>query len=285
MPPDAAPDSPDAQGWARIRDILHHALGLPVVERAAYLDRACAGDSACRAEVESLLAAASQSAFLDRPVLASASGDRATVAMPLLREGGSVGRYRIIEKVGEGGMGAVYKALDTSLDRFVALKVLLPNRSWDHERRFAREAKAASALNHPNIVTIYEFNRQEGLDYIAMEYVQGTSLDHLLSQHTLPMQTRLEYARQMAGALAKAHTAGIVHRDLKPSNIMITPEGQIKVLDFGLAKRERSPSADPQATQTQALTRAGMTVGTPAYMSPEQVMGEPEDWRSDIFSF
>jgi hypothetical protein len=153
------------------------------------------------------------------------------------------------------------------------------------ERRFAREAKAASALNHPNIVTIYEFNRQDGVDYIAMEYVQGTGLERLLAGHELPLETGLEYARQIAGALAKAHAAGIVHRDLKPGNIMITADGVVKVLDFGLAKRQKTDADDMDTTLTQALTQPGMTVGTPAYMSPEQVLGESEDWRSDIFSF
>jgi hypothetical protein len=183
-------------------------------------------------------------------------------------------------------MGAVYKAIDTRLERAVALKVISEAQAgWVLERRFAREAKAASALNHPNIVTIYEFNAQDGVDYIAMEYVQGTTLNTLCAGDRPPIATLLEYARQAAGALAKAHEAGIVHRDLKPANIMVTGDGLVKVLDFGLAKREHPAADDPDATQTQGLTQAGRSVGTPAYMSPEQVMGEVEDWRSDIFSF
>jgi serine/threonine protein kinase len=271
----------DAQQWARVREILHEALSLAPEARPAYLDTACAADAGCRAEVESLLAAALRSAFLDRPALASGP---ATVETPVLDPSHPLGPYKVIEKIGEGGMGAVYKALDTRLDRFVALKVLPATRAWVQEKRFAREAKAASALNHPNIVTIYEFDCQDGVDYIAMEYVQGTPLDRLLLRGSLPLQTCLGYARQIAGALAKAHAAGIVHRDLKPGNVMITTDGQVKVLDFGLAKRERA-GGDPEVTVTQALTQVGNTVGTPAYMSPEQVMGEAEDARGDIFSF
>src|SRR5262249_3063045 len=147
-------------------------------------------------------------------------------------------------------------------------------------RRFVREAKAASALNHPNIVTIYEFDSHEGLDFIAMEYIQGATLNTLLEQRNLPLITLLEYTRQAAEAIARAHQAGITHRDLKPGNIMVTNEGVVKVLDFGLAKRQ---SAVGESHQT--LTAAGLAVGTPAYMSPEQVLGENDDWRSDIFSF
>jgi serine/threonine protein kinase len=248
----------DAQQGARVREILHEALSVAPEMRAAYLDEACGDDAGCRTEVECLLSAAQQSAFLDRPALASGP---ATVQMPALDPTRRLGPYKVIEKIGEGGMGTVYKALDSRLDRFVALKVLPAARAWVQERRFAREAKAASALNHPNIVTIYEFDRQDGVDYIAMEYVQVTPLDQLLLRDPLPLEIRLEYARQIVGALAKAHTAGIVHRDLKPGNLMITPEGQVKVLDFGLAKRHGA-GADPDATVTQALTQAGNTVGT-----------------------
>src|SRR5262249_41323050 len=148
-------------------------------------------------------------------------------------------------------------------------------------RRFAREAKAASALNHPNIVTIYEYNSEAGVDFIAMEYIEGTSLDALLAGHEPPLPTLLVYARQVASALAKAHAAGIVHRDLKPANIMTTADGVAKVLDFGLARLE----ARGANVNTIALTQTGAVLGTPAYMSPEQALGEPADSRSDIFSF
>jgi serine/threonine protein kinase len=273
--PDAAPGSMDAQEWARVRDILHGALEVRPGLRSAWLDEACGGDSGLRAEVESLLAAADRSAFLDRPATAPESG---------LLSGRRIAHYEVVEKIGEGGMGAVYKAIDTRLDRPVALKVLVRGvGTWSYERRFAREAKAASALNHPNIVTIYEFDSHEGLDYLSMEYVQGTTLHHLLEERALPLGTLLGYARQAAGAIARAHQAGIVHRDLKPGNIMVTHEGMVKVLDFGLAKRQ---PAEPERELTQTnLTMAGTVVGTPAYMSPEQANSEGEDWRTDIFSF
>ncbi len=273
--PDGASSPMDAQEWVRVREILHRALELRPELRAAWLDEACGGSPGIRGEVESLLAASDRSAFLDHPAMAPASG---------LLPGRRISHYEVVEKIGEGGMGAVYKAIDTRLDRPVALKVLARGQgTWSHERRFAREAKAASALNHPNIVTIYEFDTHEGLDFLSMEYVQGTTLHQLLEQRTLPLDTLLGYARQAAGAVARAHQAGIVHRDLKPGNIMVTTDGIVKVLDFGLAKRQ-SAESEQDATQT-ALTMAGTVVGTPAYMSPEQANSEQEDWRTDIFSF
>jgi hypothetical protein len=159
-----------------------------------------------------------------------------------------------------------------------------PDGSATDRSRFLREAKAASALNHPNIVTIYEYDSVDSLDFIAMEFIPGTTLHQMLAQGSTPLDSLLEFARQVASALARAHAAGIIHRDMKPNNIMVT-EGIAKVLDFGLAKRETSVPADVDATETQALTRVGAIVGTPAYMSPEQAMGEPADYRSDIFSF
>ena len=278
--------------WHRVRSILEMALDLAPARRADYLQGACGGDRELRAEIESLLAAAEGSAWFDQPALALAHAT-ATMETPAdtgLQRGRMVGNYRVVEQIGQGGMGAVYQAIDERLNRPVALKVILRGISGlgdsaPDRRRFAQEAKAASALNHPNIVTIYEYDSGDGMDFIAMEYIQGASLDRLLGRHEVGLTTFLGYARQVAGAMAKAHEAGIVHRDLKPANIMVTGDGVVKVLDFGLAKREKSAAADPNATQTQGLTQAGSVVGTPAYMSPEQVMGESEDWRSDIFSF
>jgi serine/threonine protein kinase len=282
MAEESPPESTDAREWARVRRILHHALELAPPLRPGYLDEACEGDAGLRAEVESLLAASEKSALLDRTVPTSVLS---TEIVDTMTAGRVIGHYRLVAKIGEGGMGAVYKAIDTRLDRPVALKVVSgASGDWKQERRFAREARAASALNHPNIVTIYEFDTQDGLDFIAMEYVQGTTLTELLEHRAVPLETMLDYARQAAGALAKAHAAGIVHRDLKPANIMVTAEGAVKVLDFGLAKL-RKAAADPDATQTQALTMPGISVGTPAYMSPEQAKGEAEDARTDIFTF
>jgi predicted Ser/Thr protein kinase len=274
-------EATDAREWARVRRILHHALELAPALRASYLDEACESDRGLRAEVESLLAASDRSAVLDRDVMPPLP---ATEIIEGMTAGRKIGHYVLVDKIGEGGMGAVYHAIDTRLDRPVALKVVSgASGDWAQERRFAREAKAASALNHPNIVTIYEFDTQDGVGFIAMEYVQGTTLAKLVADPAVPLATLLGYARQAAGAIAKAHAAGIVHRDLKPANIMVTPDGVVKVLDFGLAKLHK-PSSDTDATETQ-VTMVGTSVGTPAYMSPEQAKGEPEDARSDIFTF
>lgn len=188
-------------------------------------------------------------------------------------------------------MGEVYKARDTHLDRFVAIKVLRPDAVADQERtrRFVQEAKAASALNHPNIVTIHDIARAGEVDYIVMEYLAGRTLDQLIGRSGLPLGDLLQYAIQASDALAKAHAAGIVHRDLKPANIMVTGDGRVKILDFGLAKlapaAESSDTAETTIRQDPARTGEGWVVGTPAYMSPEQAEGKPVDARSDIFSF
>src|SRR5690242_6845931 len=196
-----------------------------------------------------------------------------------------VAHYRILDKLGEGGMGIVYKARDSRLDRLVAVKVLRPDAVANPERqcRFVQEAKTASALNHPNIVHIYDI----GDAYIAMEYVAGRTLDQMTPRRGLPITQTLKYAVQIADALSRAHAAGIVHRDLKPSNIMVSEHGLVKVLDFGLAKLTEPVESDELApTRTlEALTGEGTIVGTPAYMSPEQAQGKKVDARSDIFSF
>ena len=196
--------------------------------------------------------------------------------------------YEIVEKLGEGGMGVVYKARDTHLDRFVAIKVLPPEKVADSGRkaRFVQEAKAASALNHPNIVHVYDISSDGGVDFIAMEHVAGKTLDRLIGRKGLSLKETLDYAIQAADALAKAHAAGIVHRDLKPSNIMVTGDGRVKVLDFGLAKLTETALGEDEATRTvKPRTEEGTVVGTAAYMSPEQAEGKPVDARSDIFSF
>jgi Tol biopolymer transport system component/predicted Ser/Thr protein kinase len=203
--------------------------------------------------------------------------------------GKTISHYRILEKLGGGGMGVVYKAEDTKLGRMVALKVLPPERVADpnRKRRFVQEARAASALNHPNIITIYDIDEAEGVHYIAMEYVEGKTLDRLIARHGLRVNEALKYAVQMATALAKAHSAGIVHRDLKPTNMMVTDDGLVKVLDFGLAKlTEAAPTGDAETAVTrEPTTEEGTIVGTVGYMSPEQAEGKAVDARSDIFSF
>ena len=202
--------------------------------------------------------------------------------------GRTISHYEITEKLGEGGMGVVYKARDSHLKRFVALKVLPPEKVTDPERkqRFVQEARAASALNHPNIVTVHDIDQADGVDFIAMEYVEGRTLEEKTGRKGLKLNEALKYAIQIADALAKAHSAGIVHRDLKPGNVMVTGDGRVKVLDFGLAKLTETAVRPEDETKTaQASTEVGMIVGTASYMSPEQAEGKKVDARSDIFSF
>ena len=186
-------------------------------------------------------------------------------------------------------MGEVFRATDTRLHRTVAIKILPRDKVADPDRkkRFLQEARAASALNHPNIVTLYDIASDNGIDYLVMEYVPGKSLDKLITPQGLPLAEALNYAQQIANGLAAAHAAGIVHRDMKPGNVMVTAESQIKILDFGLAKlTEHAPGSAEGETRTQesALTEAGTVMGTVAYMSPEQASARPLDHRTDIFS-
>ncbi len=211
--------------------------------------------------------------------------------------GKTLGHYRIDSKLGEGGMGVVYRAFDTHLDRAVAIKVLRPDAtaSPERRRRFVQEAKSASALNHPGIIHIYDIDssdQPEGpTDFIAMEFVPGETLDKFIGKSELSLQNTLKYGIQIADALARAHAAGIVHRDLKPANVIVSDDGRVKLLDFGLAKLTERVENDPEgvtATVTireGAQTEEGAIVGTVAYMSPEQAEGKKVDGRSDIFSF
>jgi serine/threonine protein kinase len=206
--------------------------------------------------------------------------------------GTTVSHYRIFEKLGEGGMGVVYKARDLRLDRFVCIKVLRPEQLKDESRkqRFVQEAKSASSLNHPNIITIYEIDQADGTDFIVMEFVAGKTLQQLIPSGGFPVADVLKYAIPIASALAAAHTAGIIHRDIKPGNIMVGANGIVKVLDFGLAKLAEPATGEFGETATlraveRPTTEEGTIVGTTAYMSPEQAEGKKVDARSDIFSF
>ncbi len=222
----------------------------------------------------------------------------AAAGMAHLPAGRMVGHYRIESWIGEGAMGVVYRARDTRLGRTVAIKVLRPESVAHPERRkrFVQEARAASALNHPNIITIYDIHSEDGLDFIAMEFVDGKTLSNMIGRKGLGWQETLKYTTQMADALATAHTGGLVHRDLKPANVMVTAQGLVKVLDFGLAKllepaAAEAPTVDQLSPTDTGLgvegprTEEGTIVGTVSYMSPEQAEGRPLDARSDIFSF
>src|SRR5436190_5727152 len=196
--------------------------------------------------------------------------------------GQTLSHYEVLEELGRGGMGAVYKARDTLLDRVLAIKILHPDLSNPRrERRFIQEAKAASSLNHPNIVTIYEIFHVGNAPCVAMEYVTGETLEKHLEPGPMPLRQGLNWAIQIADGLSKAHQAGIVHRDVKPSNIMITDAGLVKILDFGLAKLI---DISDESESGERLTQEGRVVGTPPYLSPEQAQSVKVDARSDIFS-
>src|SRR3984885_9314399 len=199
-----------------------------------------------------------------------------------LAPGSNIAHYRVVSSLGQGGMGAVYLADDMTLGRRVALKVLPANLAADPERmqRFVQEAKLVSALTHPNVAYIYEIGADDGLRFLAMEYVEGEPLSVRLSRGPLTFSELLSAGSQVADALDDAHSKGIVHRDIKPSNLMLTPRGYVKVLDFGLAKLEAPGSGH----ETQVMTSDGVVMGTVAYMSPEQALGRDVDHRTDLFS-
>lgn len=273
--------------WKQVDALFEEALDLPPEERERFVTEACNGNEELRAEVISLVRAQSQASnFMERSamkVAAQALAQDSNLAAGTSLVGKEIGTYRIDSLLGVGGMGEVYLAHETKLNRSVALKILPAEFVVDAERvsRFAREARALSALNHPNLITIFEVGELNGIHFIAMEFVEGRTLRTLMDGH-LKLREILTIVAQVAEALAAAHHSGIIHRDIKPDNIMMRADGYVKVLDFGLAKLAESGAAgnDPDPAHTQA----GATMGTLAYMSPEQVTGEASDHRTDIWS-
>lgn len=272
------------KSWTQVKEVFYEALRRDKGDRERFLEEVCAGDISFRIEVESLLISLAEAeSFLEQPVV----GEIKTPSVWRLPNGTEISHYRIVEPIGVGGMGEVYLADDLRLNRQVALKILpeLMLADRDRLRRFQREADVVSALNHPNILTIFEFGTEGNVHLFASEYVKGETLRDRLKRGRMSVSESLDIAVQVTSALIAAHEAGVVHRDIKPENIMIRNDGYVKVLDFGLAKQtESNPASEFAATRMQLVSQPGLIMGTVAYMSPEQVRARPVDARTDIFS-
>jgi serine/threonine-protein kinase len=276
------------EGWVKVEDIFHAALDLGGAERDVFLTNACSGDEALRDEVESLLAAFERrSGLMEKPVF--------SLGMLVLANrraeapaGKTLGPYRLLETLGRGGMGEVYLAEDMRLGRKVALKFIsteLVDDNWA-KRQLIREAQAAAMLDHPNICAVHGFEEVGGHSFIVMQYIKGKTLGELLREGRPSPERMLSLSIQIAGALAEAHAHGIIHRDVKPQNIIVTDDGQVKMLDFGLAKfMQQKQGRLGAAAQQSDTTQRGLIIGTVAYMSPEQLKAERLDYRTDVFSF
>ncbi|HKH48059.1 MAG TPA: serine/threonine-protein kinase, partial [Thermoanaerobaculia bacterium] len=274
------PSLPTADRWRQIETILDQALDLPSEKRSLLLDEVCADDPSLRAEVEALLAAdAGAGGFLVTPAGeydADLLADAVEEIEPDLA-GQQMGPYRLLREIGGGGMGTVYEAEDARLGRRVAIKLLPPEYSRDRKakERFLREARAAAAVDHPNLCTVHDVGESDGRLYIVLSFYEGETLRERIRRGPLPIAEAREIAIQVARGLARAHEAGIVHRDIKPANVILTRRGEAKILDFGIARLGGDDAS---------LTRTGASWGTPAYMSPEQARGERVDSRTDVWS-
>ena len=279
-------NQPVMDHWTMVKRIHQSALDVDPSERARFVDESCGGDEALRREVHSLLTYATDAeSFLERPAV-----DIATAPSSEPHEATLVGRtvshYQVLSLLGAGGMGEVYLARDPRLDRTVALKILPGELAADPDRmqRFTREAKAASALNHPSVATIYDVGESDGISFIVMEHVEGETLLARIGRRMTPPEV-VDIAVQAADALDVAHAKGITHRDIKPANLMLTHRGHVKVLDFGVAKVNRSEEVSPNGDWTvEPVTAVGSVIGSGPYMSPEQIVGGEVDPRSDVFS-
>src|SRR5499426_3738138 len=297
--------------WKKLDALFHEALELQGEARADHLAKVCGDDGRLREEAERLLAAHEREGdFIEAPIFAETAGPTAD-DLDQSPVGRRIGPYQVISQIARGGMGEVFLAEDTRLERKVALKILPAafTQNPDRVRRFEHEAKAASSLNHPNILTIHEIGEADGAHYIVSEFVAGETLRERMRCGPLSLNAAIDVSQQVAGALAAAHAAGITHRDIKPENVMVRPDGLVKVLDFGLAKltglriadrglrieedaetliqnQQASPKpANPQsAIRNPQLTDPGTVIGTISYMSPEQARGLEVDGRSDNFS-
>lgn len=277
------PESADPVRWARAQDVFHAALELPLEQRAAYLESACRGDHGLHDEVASLLTSDGQVGdFIEQPAAALLAGTREGRFTPRLSAGTALGRYEILEFLGAGGISEVYRARDSRLGRTVALKLVTDPQDGDAGTRLLTEAQHASILNHPNICGVYEAEEGGGLPFIVLELVEGPTLHDVLKERRPSISEAVQWAKEIAGALDHAHRRGVIHRDLKCANVALSPEGGVKVLDFGLSRRIMGPGGTCQSPA--AILTDASVAGTLTHIAPEVLRGEPLDQRIDLWA-